>query len=249
MTVFIALLGILALLYFVAFWRERRRGRGWSRWRAASFGLGMAMVLASLIPPLAPLAHHNLSAHMYQHLLLGMLGPIALVLGRPVTLALRNLAAPASRKLLSVLHSPPVQLVSHPVTALVLNIGGMGALYLTPLYATMAEHPALHTFVHVHFLAAGYLFSWTILQLEPAGSARVSAPTRLAVLFAAIAAHAIIAKAMYAYGFPRGTSHSVADIELAAKIMYYGGDLTELLLMTLLFASWPRKAGQSQDQK
>lgn len=249
MAVMAVCLGAATLLYLAAYLRERRHGRGWSRWRVASFVLGMAMVLGSLLPPLAARAHHELPAHMFQHLLLGMLGPIAIVLGTPVTLALRNLPPPVSRRIVGVLHSRPARLVSHPVTALLLNIGGMAALYLTPLYAMMAEHPALHVVVHVHFLAAGYLFSWAILQLEPAGSAHVSAPKRLAVLFVAIAAHAVLAKAMYAFGFPRGTVHGLAEIELAAQIMYYGGDLSELLLMIVLFATWPHLDAERDTKK
>lgn len=147
----------------------------------------------------------------------------------------------AAKNLVRVLHSRVVRWLSHPVTALALNLGGMGVLYLTPLYSMMHEYAVLHTFVHVHFFVAGCLFSWAILQLEPAGSIRVSAPMRLTVLFVAIAAHANIAKAMFAFGFPRQTAHSLAEIEQAAKIMYYGGDFSEMLLMIVLFATWPRK--------
>src|SRR5690606_8686269 len=114
--------------------------------------------------------------------------------------------------------------------------------------ASMADNALLHTIVHGHFLAAGCLFSWSILQLEPAGPRRVSAPLRLVVLFVAIATHATIAKLMFAYGLPSGTMHSVVEIERAAQIMYYGGDLSELILLIVLFATWPRptKAGHAQ---
>jgi len=234
------------LLYLIAQARARDRGKGWSGRRTASFVIGMALIVCSLLPPLATRAHQDLSAHMYQHLLLGMFGPIAVVLGTPVTLALRALPTSVSRRLVALLHGGPVRWISHPVSALVLNVGGMGVLYMSPLYALMAVHGTLHTLVHFHFLAAGCLFAWSILQLEPAGPHRLSAQARLAILFVAIAAHATIAKAMYAYGFPRGTVHSGEELQRAAKIMYYGGDLSELLLMVVLFMGWPRAASASE---
>lgn len=247
MALLLAVSVLLAVLYLVTVVREHLRGRPWSHWRTTGFMLGMTLVSVPLLPPLAPLAHHHLSAHMFQHLLLGMLGPIGIVLGRPVTLTLRALPVSAARRTVLFLQSQPVRWVSHPVSALLLNIGGMAALYLTPLYSSMAEHAALHVFVHLHFFAAGSLFSWAILQLEPAALHRISARARLVVLFVAIAAHATLAKVMYAYGFPRDTPHSLPEIEEAAQIMYYGGDFSELVLMVLLFATWPASAAKSSD--
>ena len=226
---------LLALLYLAGVWRQRH----WSGWRSACFLLGSAVVAVSLFPSLAARAHHDLPTHMVQHLLLGMLGPLGLVLGTPVTLALRSLPAARSRGLVRLLRARPIRFVSHPVAALILNIGGMGVLYLTPLYARMSDHPMLHLLVHFHFFTAGCLFCWAILELEPAAGRRTSAPFRLAVLFVAVAAHACISKAMYAYHYPQGTEQPLVSIEQAAKIMYYGGDAAELLLMIGLFATWP----------
>lgn len=59
-----------------------------------------------------------------------------------------------------------------PVTALVLNLGGLVALYFTPLYAVPAREPGLHNLVHLHFVASGYLFAWVIAGPDPAPRAR-----------------------------------------------------------------------------
>jgi putative membrane protein len=225
-------------LYLTALAVPKEHPRPWRRRRTASFLIGMAMVLAALLPPLAPLAHHSLGAHMLQHLLLGMLGPVGLVLGAPLTLALRTLPTRKARKLIRLLRSRPLHVLSHPLTALMLNLGGMAVLYLTPLYAAMAHRPWLHTLVHWHFLAAGLLFSWSIAGVDPAPN-RPSHRVRLTVLFVAMAGHATLSKAMYAYGLPLGTAEPLTAREGAAKLMYYGGDLSELLLAVALFATWP----------
>jgi len=234
MDVLSVLAGIVLALYFVGVVRRLRRGAPWSVFRSTSFAFGMGLVLAALTPPLAMLGHTDLRMHMVQHLLLGMLGPLGIVLGAPVTLALSQLAAPSARRVVRVLHSRPVRLLAHPVTALVLNIGGMAALYTTPLFARMLHDPALHFAVHVHFLVAGCVFSWAIAGTDP-GPARPGYTHRIVALFVAIAAHATLAKVMFAYGFPRDTPFDAEATQDAAKLMYYGGDLSELVLAIALF--------------
>ena len=66
------------------------------------------------------------------------------------------------------------------------------------------------------------------------------------VLFAAIAAHAVLGKLMYAYGFPRDAGLELAEIEAAAQLMYYGGDLAELILALVFFAGWYRRRRLSE---
>ncbi|WP_435581451.1 DUF2243 domain-containing protein [Amycolatopsis thermoflava] len=58
--------------------------RPWPRWRTASFTVGALAVVVAL-----PFPAHMFSAHLAQHLVVGMAGPLLPVLGRPVTLALR----------------------------------------------------------------------------------------------------------------------------------------------------------------
>ena len=79
---------------------------------------------------------------MHQHLLTGMYAPLGLVLGAPVTLLLRTLPAGSRWRIGRLLRSRPVHLVVNPIIALGLNLGGLAALYFTPLYlATAAARP------------------------------------------------------------------------------------------------------------
>jgi putative membrane protein len=172
-----------------------------------------------------------------------MLAPLGLVLGAPMTLLLRTLAPPAARRVTRVLVSRPLQVLSHPATALVLNIGGMYVLYLTPLYAATLTSPLLHHLVHFHFLAAGYLFVWSILAGPDPAPHAPGMWVRLGVLFVSTAAHATLGKLMYGFLWPRGTHHGTEEIQAAAQLMYYGGDLAEVLLVVALFAMWYRARG------
>lgn len=234
-------LSVLAALalggYSTAVILQQRRGRRWNRWRTVCFTGGIVLVVIAMLPPVVAFAHHDLRGHMLQHLLLGMFAPLGLVFGAPVTLLMRSSPAKVARALVALLRLPVVRFVSHPVTAAWLNIGGMYLLYFTPLYAVMHSSALVHALVHWHFLVAGCVFSWAIAGPDPAPH-RPSRTYRLVVVFISMAGHAFLAKAMYAYGWPAGTHHSPDEIKSAAKIMYYGGDAAESLLVIALFWHW-----------
>lgn len=179
--------------------------------------------------------------HMVIHLLLGMIAPLGLVLAAPVTLTMRALPPAGARRLSRFLHSWFVRVVSHPVVAALLSVGAMYLLYMTPLDAFTLQSSGWSALVHWHFLAAGCLFVWAIAGPDPAPR-RPSRLYRLVVLFLAVGAHATLGKLMYAYGWPRNV-HSVEDVQAGAQLMYYGGDVAELLLIIAFFASWFRRVG------
>lgn len=246
LVLFVALPAAVLSVYLAAASRARARAH-WSAWRIASFGGGIALVIAAGLPAVTDWAHQDLRGHMAQHLLLGMFAPLGLVLGAPGTLLLRSVPARAARGIAAFLGTPPVRALTHPVTVLLLDIGGMYLLYLTPLYALSQSDPVAHVLVHVHFLVSGYLFTWAIAGPDPAPH-RPGMPTRLAVLFVATAMHANLGKFLYGYGFPRGTGHTLEELQAAAELMYYGGDLAEALLIVAFCAAWfrrgsPRAAG------
>lgn len=231
-----------ASVYLRAAYVERRQERhnGWSGWRIFAFGTGAVMLGIAVSPPLVEWAHQDLRGHMIQHLLIGMLAPLVLVLSAPVTLFLRRLSAPTGRRVTAVLRSGPARVLTHPGTALLLNTGGMYVLYGTSLYAASLSSSLLHALIHVHFLAAGYLFCWAILAGPDPAPHPPSVHLRLGVLFVSMAAHAILGKLMYGYLWPPETPHSAEEIRAAAQLMYYGGDVAEVLLAVALFWRWYR---------
>jgi len=225
--------------YVLGVHRQRRRRKVWSCWRLISFTFGCVLLVIAFSPPMLEWGHADLRGHMSQHLLLGMFAPIALMLGAPGTLLLRSVPATIARRIMVLAGTMPVRCVTHPITALLLDIGALYVLYLTPLYQLSFSEPVLHIGLHLHFVLAGYLFSWSVAGPDPAPH-RPGMRVRLAVLFVATAAHAGLSKLMYAYGFPRDAGHDLAQIEAAAQLMYYGGDFAELLLALVFFAVWYR---------
>ncbi|CDZ95417.1 Cytochrome c oxidase caa3 assembly factor (Caa3_CtaG) [Pseudomonas saudiphocaensis] len=225
-----------------ALWQMQRQA-GWPFWRLASFTCGTALLVAALSPPLMSWGHVDLRGHMAQHLALGMFAPVALMLGKPVSLLLRSVPVSLARGIATLLASSPARVLTHPFTALLLDVGALYLLYMTPLYQLSLSNPGLHLWLHLHFILAGYLFCWAIAGPDPAPH-RGTFHTRLAALFLATAAHSILSKLMYGYGYPRDAGHGLAEIEVAAQLMYYGGNLAEMVLALLLFAGWYREAGR-----
>ena len=218
----------------------------WSGWRTASFAAGVGLIVSSMLPPLASWANHDLRGHMLQHLFLGMFGPLGLVFGAPGSLLLRSVSARTARGIMNFLRIRPIRFLIHPVTAAFLDIGGMYLLYLTPFYALSMGDPVLFVLLHVHFVLSGYLFTWSVAGPDPAPH-RPSGNLRLIVLFLATAAHAILGKLMYGYGYPQGTQASLEEIQAAAQWMYYGGDLAEFLIIVGFFAAWFRQRSTLPD--
>ena len=73
-----------------------------------------------------PTAQPMFTAHMWAHLLVGMVAPLFLVVARPVTLALRTLRqGPARRTVLAVAHSRYAAVVMAPPVAAVIDMGGL----------------------------------------------------------------------------------------------------------------------------
>jgi putative membrane protein len=218
-----------------------RRGRGWSRWRTTSWFVGTAAVAVAI----APVWHSvdaEVTAHVQRHLLLGMLAPVALVAGAPVTLLLGATPAGTGRAVSRVLRHRVVHLLGHPAVAAVPAVGGMYVLHLTPLYTASTEHAVLHHLVQLHLLLAGYLFTWSLVGPDPAPR-RPGLGVRVAVLVVSAAAHGYLAKVLYAGadGLPPGGGHDLRDVQAAAQWLYYGGDAVEVLLACLLLGGWYRR--------
>jgi len=233
----LVLLGLLTLLYVGGVvYQTRVARRGWSPWRTAAWGGGTAVLALGLIPQYLPFPAGDFRQHMLQHILLGMLAPLGLIMAAPITLTLRTAPAPFGRAIVRVLRWRPTLLLTNPVTALVLNLGGMAALYFTPLYMAMMRHPTLHYLVHFHFVAAGCLYVWVIAGPDPAPH-RLSVPARLVVLGAAVVIHSIMAQMLYAGWFVTipAPPH---QLRRGAELMYYGGDITEMLLAFAMVSSW-----------
>lgn len=225
---------ILIFLYMVAIRKSNLTYKRWPHHRVICWILGVLCVAISVIGPIAHMAHHHFVWHMIGHLLLGMLAPVLLVLSAPTTLLLRLLPVWQARRLTRVLRSKITRIYTNPLVATTLNIGGLWVLYTTDLYVTMLENSILQILIHVHIFLAGYLFTVSLLYIDPVPY-RVSYLYRTTVFVIALAAHEILSKYIYANP-PAGVEESQAKI--GGMLMYYGGDAIDLIIIVVLFYQW-----------
>ncbi|HEV7951674.1 MAG TPA: cytochrome c oxidase assembly protein [Glaciihabitans sp.] len=218
----------------------RSKKRGWPIYRVALWLLGLMVVALTLVGPLAERSHTDFFAHMATHLMVGMLAPLLLVCAAPLTLALRTLSVDPARRLSRLLKSWPLRFLTHPIPAAAINIGSLWFVYASPLSSMMFSNPLFHYFLLIHFFIAGYLFTASLVSVDPTPHP-VGFPLRTAVLLVAIAGHSILAKYIYAHP-PQGTT--AISAEPGGVLMYYGGDLLELALLVVFFTQWYRAAGR-----
>jgi putative membrane protein len=234
----IALLAVA--VYAIGALASRRRGRAWPAHRVLLWSGGIAAATATVVGPLAEAAHGDFVAHMWAHLLGGMLAPLLLVLSAPVTLALRTLHATPARRISRLLRSAPARVVAHPVTAGVLSAGGLWAVYLTPVLDVMMAVPLAHVLLQAHLLVAGYLFTAAVIGLDPAPHA----PRRVlvaVVLLLSMASHAVLSKYLYAHP---PASLAAASVREGAQLMYYAGAWVEAVIVVIFCARWYVAAGR-----
>lgn len=158
------LLGVVVLL---------RRGDRWPVGRTLSWLVGIATIVAVTGTAMDGYGMELFSIHMIQHMVLGMLAPVFLALGAPVTLLLRALPAGHGRRrslrarVLWLLHTRFSRFISHPGVTLVLFLMSIYGLYFTPVFDYLMSTMWGHNLMLAHFVAIGWLYFWGVLGIDP----------------------------------------------------------------------------------
>ena len=242
---------VAGALYLLGVRRLRARGDRWSPWRTVAFvGAGLGLGLVATTSALAVYDTTLLWVHMVQHMVLGMLVPVFLALGAPVTLALRTLPRRGGRALQAVLHSRVARVLTFPAFAGVVFVANPFALYLTEWYDATLRTGWLHDLNHLHFVLVGCLWFWPVLGLDPVPG-RLAYPLRLLAVFATMPLHAFLGVTLmgsatlvagdYYRSLGRTWGPSVErDQEIAGGVLWASGDLVALVVLGALFVQWAR---------
>ena len=228
--------------------RLAQRGRAWSRGRSASMAVALVTLTVATQSGLAAYDTELFSAHVVQHLLLGVVGPFFLALSAPVTLALQAFHRPTQVNLLRALHSRPIRAVSHPVVVFSLFAFSLFVLYFTPLYELSLRNDVVHAWVHLHFVVVGSLFFWVAIGLDPAAH-RISYGTRLLIVALTVPFHAFLGVALMntaqslAPGFDAAQGRIdqpaiIEDQHAGGALMWTFGDLVGLAAGGVIALQW-----------
>ena len=235
----------------------KKRGDSWPVGRTISFALGVAVLDFATSGGLGVYALFSFEYHMIAHMVIGMVAPIGLVLGAPITLALRTLPqgrTPEERgvrgMLIALLHSRYSIVLTNPITALALFDGSLFVLYFTDLFGNLMQSHVGHLFMNLHFLLAGYLFFYDIIGIDP-NPKKIPHLFRIVILFAAMSIHAFFAIALLATttlidkGFYGSLNTPwlgdlLADQHAAGSIAWGMGEVPIILALIATFIQWMR---------
>ena len=234
-----------------------KRGDSWPVGRTVAFALGITAIDFATSGGLGVYAKFSFEYHMIAHMVLGMIAPIGIVLGAPITLALRSL--PIGRNpdergvrgtLITLLHSKPTAIFTNPVVALAIFDGSLFALYFTSLFGNLMQSHAGHFFMNVHFILAGILFFHIIIGIDP-NPRKVPHIVRIVMLFAAMSIHAFFSIALISsstlldqgyYGSLQNPwlGDLLADQRAGGSIGWAMGEIPMLLALIATFIQWTR---------
>jgi len=240
---------VAAVAYGLGVAHLRRRGVSWPVGRTVGFGSGLLVIAFATGSGLEAYDTTLLSTHMVQHMLLGMVGPILLALGAPVTLALRVLTPGPRRALLGVLHSKVAAVLTFPLVSFGLFVASPFALYFSGLYRASLEYPWVHELVHAHFVIVGCLFFWPLIGIDPVPG-RMSYPLRALIAFLSTPFHTVLGLTVMSTGDMLGGdwypslhltwADPAADQNLAGGILWAGGEIVAVSMIAAMVFQWMR---------
>lgn len=123
-------------------------GRPVPGWRIACFAAGILILAAGLTSPLAHMGGELLAAHMAQHLLVGDIAALLIVLG---------LTGPLLRPLLAIRVIDRLRVLTHPLIALPLWAASLFVWHIPALYQATLTNEAVHALQHASFIGFGIL--------------------------------------------------------------------------------------------
>ena len=229
--------------------RRGRFGRVVKRRHVAYFALGLLAVLAALTSPLDTLDERLFTLHMAQHMVLLMVAPPLLLLGKPVQVLLLGAPRELARTLARAHHRTPwlrglTRRLTAPLTAWLFYNAGLLLWHLPALYDATLRSDGVHLLEHLYFLGTGLLFWWVIIEPMP-GPSRLHPGLRLVYVWAAAIPNALLGMIfatkdtlVYPFYARQQLLWGIAPIDdqhLAGLVMALPGDLIEFVVGAVLF--------------
>ncbi len=148
-----ALLELAPLLIAAALYAKRattlaERGRPLPLWRQISFAAGLLLIAAALVTPISDAAEELVIAHMAEHLMIGDVATLLLVLG---------LTGPLLQPVLAIRFFDRLRILTHPLVAFPLWVVNFYFWHVPALYDAAYGGAPLHALEHATFIFFGCL--------------------------------------------------------------------------------------------
>jgi cytochrome c oxidase assembly factor CtaG len=246
---------VAAALYLAAAWSVTRRHpvRPWPIGATVSFLAGLLVIAVATESSIAAYDDTLFWIHMVQHLLLIMVAPVLLVLGRPIGLLLHASRGRAHKVAVGAVRSRAVGFLTNPLSSLPVYAGVVVGTHLTGFLDVTAEHPLVHYSEHLLYLAAGMLLFAPLIGDEPLRW-RLSRPLRLLVLFLAMPIDTLTGLVLYQANHPMFSSYDagargwgpdpVTDLHWGGGVMWIGGDGFMVIVTLCVLFAWLRRGDE-----
>jgi putative membrane protein len=226
----------LVLLYAYGLWRAPARRRTWA---TAAWFAGVAVLAVATAPSMERAADRELSMHMVQHELLGLVAAPLLACGAPVRLALAASGRATRLRLARLLHARPVAGLAHPAVGAALFSGVLLGVHVPAVYDLTLRSGAVHALVHAALLWSALLLWMGLLGADPLPR-RASATATIAALVVAMSAMAALGATLAAQQHvvyaPYARTGALDDQRVAGGLMSVGG--MAILVPLLLALAW-----------
>jgi putative membrane protein len=206
-----------AIAYAVRARHLRDRGRAVPAAKQAWFWAGIVVLLVAVVLP-----DDHFAIHMVQHLLLGDIGPLFVVLGLSGALLRPLLAVPVVGRL---------RVLAHPLVALPLWAAAFIVWHLNGPYDASLRHSLVHGAEHFSFFFAGALMWAAVFEPLP-GPAWFSTGAKALYVLAVRAIGMGIANVF----IWSGTGKRAGGL-----IMFTEGGIVTLVVFAWLFLRWNRE--------
>lgn len=240
----IALAVAVSLAYARRVHTLARQGRRTAAWRQVSFHLGVLVAVLALVSPVDTIGETRLIyVHMIQHLALGELAPLFILLGLSGPILRPLLAAPGAMRLRPLLN---------PLVALPLWGFNLYFWHVPAIYELALHHEVVHIVEHGSFFWAGMLMWGALIEPLPGPSWFGSGVKAAYVLCVRLLGCAILGNALiwigtplYPYYAPGEHAAGVApltDQQTAGALMFVWGAFVTIFIFSWLFLRWIRES-------
>jgi cytochrome c oxidase assembly factor CtaG len=243
---------LLPLLLVAAMYGTRARtlardGRPAPTWRQVCFYSGLVVMLAALVGPLDDLSQELVVAHMAEHLLLGDVATLLLVLG---------LTGPILAPVLRIKTIDRLKFLTNPLIALPLWVADLYIWHTPALYQAALHHDLVHALQHGCFIFFGANM-WMPLFGPLPKAAWFGTVGKLGYVIGVRLAGAILGNVLiwsgtvfytaYAAGEAAHGISPLRDQGAAGVLMMVEGSLLTIGLFAWLFLDAARKADRKQE--
>jgi cytochrome c oxidase assembly factor CtaG len=163
----LALIVLLGTGYLAGTRRARRAGHPWPTARSVWFcGLGLGFLVIATMSWVGAYQAVLFYARAVQTVLLVLVVPLFLALGRPITLAIAALPG-AGARLEARIRSLPLRILTFPAITSLALVGVPFVMYFTSWYTAVFHSGTIRELTYLALMAPGFAFFWTLLRVDP----------------------------------------------------------------------------------